>query len=115
MAKKKETATKEVVEQKQDDNVIKVNLDNVETKQDDNVTKVNLDKKPEDETKEEVIENNTDDGGVVELVEDANASEKQEEVQPENEAQEIPTVEEITDEVEELVEQDEEAKNKLKT
>jgi len=114
MAKKKETATEEVVEQKQDDNVIKVNLDNVETKQDDNVTKVNLDKKPEDETKEEVIENNTDDGGVVELVKDANASEKQKEVQPEAEAQETPIVEEITEEevkeqVEDLAEQAEDA------
>tara|TARA_R100001463_G_scaffold14966_2_gene39246 strand:- start:312 stop:1511 length:1200 start_codon:yes stop_codon:yes gene_type:complete len=114
MAKKKETATEEVVEQKQDNNVTKVDLGNVESKQDDNITKVDLDKKPEDETKEEVVENNTDDGGVVELVEDANASEKQEEVQPEAEAQETPIVEEITEEevkeqVEDLAEQAEDA------
>ena len=114
MAKKKETATEEVVEQKQDNNVTKVDLGNVESKQDDNITKVDLDKKPEDETKEEVVENNTDDGGVVELVEDANASEKQEEVQPEAETQETPVVEEITEEevkeqVEDLAEQAEDA------
>ena len=94
MAKKKETATEEVVEQKQDDNVTKVDLGNIENKQDDNVTKVNLDKKPEDETKEEVVENNTDDGGVVELVEDAEPVQKQEEVK---------------EQVEDLAEQAEEA------
>ena len=114
MAKKKETATEEVVEQKQDDNVTKVDLGNIENKQDDNITKVNLDKKPEDETKEEVVENNTDDGGVVELVKDAEPVQKQEEVQPEAETQETPIVEEITEEevkeqVEDLAEQAEEA------
>ena len=114
MAKKKETATEEVVEQKQDDNVIKVNLDNVDTKQDDNVTKVNLDKKPENETKEEITNDNIDDGGVVELVKDADVPEKQEEVQSEAETQEAPVVEEITEEevkeqVEDLAEQAEDA------
>ena len=114
MAKKKETATEEVVEQKQDDNVTKVDLGNIENKQDDNITKVNLDKKPEDETKEEVVENNTDDGGVVELVEDTEPAQKQEEVQSEAETQETPIVEEITEEevkeqVEDLAEQAEEA------
>ena len=114
MAKKKEAATEEVVEQKQDDNVTKVDLGNIESKQDDNITKVNLDKKPEDETKEEVVENNTDDGGVVELVEDTEPAQKQEEVQPEAETQETPIVEEITEEevkeqVEDLAEQAEEA------
>ena len=65
------------------------------------ITKVNLDKPPtpkEDEVKEEVTENTTNDGGVVELVEDAPAVQKQEEVQPETEAQETPVVEEITNE-----------------
>tara|TARA_R100001082_G_scaffold51823_1_gene28251 strand:+ start:938 stop:2137 length:1200 start_codon:yes stop_codon:yes gene_type:complete len=117
MAKKKETATEEVVEQKQDNNVTKVDLGNVESKQDDNITKVDLDKKPEDETKEEVVENNTDDGGVVELVEDTEPIQKQEEIQSEAETQEQPIVEEITEEevkeqVEDLAEQAEEAINK---
>jgi len=114
MAKKKETATEEVVEQKQDDNVTKVDFGNVENKQDDNVTKVNLDKKPEDETKEEVTNDNTNDGRVVEVVEDTGTVQEQEEVQPEAEAQETPVVEEITEEevkeqVEDLAEQAEDA------
>ena len=73
------------------------------------ITKVNLDKPPtpkENEVKEEVTENTTNDGGVVELVEDANTSEKQEEIQPEAETQETPVVEEITnEEVAEVVEE----------
>ena len=100
MAKKK---TEEVVEKATEDNVTKVDLK--KTKKDDEVIKVNLDKPPtpkEDEVKEE----NADDSGVVELVEDANTTEKQEEVQPEAEAQETPVLEEVTEE--EVKEQTEE-------
>jgi len=113
MAKKKK---EEVVEKTTDENVTKVNLSEKQTQEEDNVIKVNLDKPPtkNDETKEEVVENNTDNTGVVELVEDAAATPEQKEVQPEAEAQEQPVVEEITEEevkeqVEELVEQAEEA------
>ena len=111
MAKKKKET---VVEETTKDNVTKVDLNKSEDKKDDNVIKVDLDKKPEDETKEEVIENNTDDTGVVELVEDTDTSEKQEEVQPETETQETPVVEEITEEevkeqVEDLAEEAQEA------
>jgi len=111
MAKKKKET---VVEETTKDNVTKVDLNKSEDKKDDNVIKVDLDKKPEDETKEEVVENNTDDTGVVELVEDTDTSEKQEEVQPETEAQETPVVEEITEEevkeqVEDLAEEAQEA------
>jgi len=75
---------------------------------------VNLDKPIENETTEEVTKDNADDGGVVELVEDANTTEKQEEVQPETEAQETAVLEEITEEevqeqVEDLAEQAQEA------
>ncbi len=104
MAKKK---TEEVVEKTTEDNVTKVDLK--QTKQDDDVIKVNLDKPPtpkEDEVKEEVTKDNADDSGVVELVEDANTTEKQEEVQPEAETQETPVLEEITEE--EVQEQTEE-------
>jgi len=73
------------------------------------ITKVNLDKPPtpeENEVKEEVAENVVDDGGVVELVEDTSTPQKQEEVQPEVETQEVPVVEEITnEEVAEVVEE----------
>jgi len=103
MAKKK---TEEVVEKTAKDNVTKVDLK--QTKQDDNVIKVNLDKPPipkENETTEEVKENNADDNRVVELVEDTDTTEKQEEVQPENQAQEQPVLEEITEEVQEQTEE----------
>jgi hypothetical protein len=73
------------------------------------ITKVNLDKPPtpkEDEVKEEVTENTTNDGGVVELVEDAPTAQEQEKVQPETETQETPVVEEITsEEVAETIEE----------
>ena len=64
---------------------------------------VNLDTPIENETKED----NADDSGVVELVEDADTTEKQEEVQPEAETQEEqPALEEVTEE--EVQEQTEE-------
>ena len=105
MAKKK---TKEVVEKATEDNVTKVDLK--QTKQeDDNIIKVDLSKPPtpkKDETTEKVAKDNTDNDRVVELVEDADTTEKQEEVQPEAEAQEAPVLEEVTEE--EVKEQTEE-------
>ena len=117
MAKsKKETTAEKVVEQKKDDNVVKVNLSKPKSNEENNVTKVDLTKKPEEknETKEETTENTTNDTRVVELVEDAESVQKQEEVQSEAEAQETPVVEEIKEEevkekAEELAEQTEEA------
>jgi len=108
MAKtKKEKATKEVVQEKKD-NTTKVNLKKTK---DDNIVKVDLSKKPEEtnETKEETTGSNVDDGGVVEITEDATTIQEQEEVQQEAETQETPIVEEITEEAEELAEQVEEA------
>ena len=69
------------------------------------ITKVDLDKPPtqkKDEVKEDVV----NDGGVVELTEDTNASQEQEEVQPKEETQETPILEEVTNEekVEEIEE-----------
>jgi len=71
---------------------------------------VNLDKPKQDEVKKD----NPVDEGVVRVDENADATEKQEEVQPEVEAQEAPVLEEITEEevqeqTEELTEQVEEA------
>ena len=114
---KKEATAEKVVEQKKDDNVVKVNLSKPKSNEENNITKVDLTKKPEEknETKEETTENTTNDTGVVELVEDAKPVQKQEEVQPEAEAQETPVVEEIKEEeevkekAEELAEQTEEA------
>jgi hypothetical protein len=100
MAKNK---TEEVVEKATEDNVTKVDLK--KTKKDDEVIKVNLDKPPTPK-ENEVKEDNADNSGVVELVEDANTTEKQEEVQPEAETQETPVLEEVTEE--EVKEQTEE-------
>jgi len=102
--KKKEKAT---------DEVVKVDLSK-KANAEDNVTKVNLDKPIQDETKEEIKEDNPDNKGVAGVDENADATEKQEEVQPEAETQETPVLEEITEEevkeqTEELTEQVEEA------
>jgi len=118
MAKKK---TKEVVEKATEDNVTKVKVLENNTKQkEDDVIKVDLTKPPtpkteeKNETTEEVAKDNTDDNRVVELVEDADTTEKQEEVQPEAETQETPVLEEVTEEevkeeVEDLAKQAQEA------
>ena len=103
MAKKKEVT----------EEVAKVDLSN-KIEATDNVTKVNLDKPIENETKDEIKEDNPDNEGVVGVDENADATEKQEEVQPEVEAQETPVLEEVTEEdvkeqAEELTEQVEEA------
>ena len=104
MAKKKKETTEEVVEKV--DNITKVDLKKTE---DDDVIKVDLSKPPTPKENEEIKEDVTDDGGVVELTETTDSTQEQEEVQPETETQETPVVEEITEEVEELVEQVEEA------
>tara|TARA_B100000941_G_scaffold281852_1_gene249743 strand:+ start:253 stop:1476 length:1224 start_codon:yes stop_codon:yes gene_type:complete len=80
-----------------DKSVMKVDLDSIE-KQETN-----------DEPKKEVEKDSADDGRVVELVEDADTTQEQKEVQPETEAQEQPVVEEITEEkVEETTDEVEE-------
>jgi hypothetical protein len=68
------------------------------------ITKVDLNK-PEKPEENEIKKDNPNNEGVVAELKDADTTEKQEEIQPENEAQEIPVVEEITNdtaEVEEL-------------
>jgi len=80
---------------------------------DDSVLKVDLSKPPKPK-KDETKKDNPDDKGVVGVDEDADATEKQEEVQPEVKTQETPVLEEITEEeveeqVEELAEEVEEA------
>jgi len=84
-----------VAEETTQDNVTKVEIKNDE--QDDNIIKVNLDK-PVTSEENETKEDNADDSGVVAESENADATEKQEEVQPEAEAQETPVLEEITEE-----------------
>ena len=61
------------------------------------ITKVDLNKPPKPE-ENEVKENNTNNEGVAPKSEDANAPQKQEEVQPETKTQEAPALEEVTNE-----------------
>ena len=61
------------------------------------MTKVDLNKPPKPE-ENEVKENNTNNEGVAPKSEDANAPQKQEEVQPETKTQEAPALEEVTNE-----------------
>ena len=75
-----------------DDSVLKVDLSKPPT------PKEEIKNEPEKEVAEKVAEDNADDSGVVELVEDADTTEKQEEVQPQAETQEQPVLEEITEE-----------------
>ena len=120
-----ENKTEEVAEVATEKPIVDETVDKLKVKKpkmkkfkqpEDNTFKVDLDKpaKPEeDEVKEEVTEDVVDDGGVVELVEETSAPQKQEEIQPEAETQETPALEEITEdsteeevaEVEEKVEE----------
>tara|TARA_R100001086_G_scaffold165641_1_gene89688 strand:- start:369 stop:1601 length:1233 start_codon:yes stop_codon:yes gene_type:complete len=93
---------------KTEDTVAKVDLSKEsKVEETETVTKVDLREKPENENKEEVAaettEDNTDESGVVELVEDASTTQEQEEVQQEEKTQEDPVVEEVVkEEAEEL-------------
>jgi hypothetical protein len=111
MAKKK---TQRVVEKTAEDNVAKVDLrKNQNTKQEDDVVKVDLSKPPKPIEENEVKEDNPVDEGVATEPENAESTEKQEEVQPQAETQEEqPTLEEITEE--EVQEQTEELAEEVK-
>ena len=94
-------------------NVTKVDLSQGKTTVEDNVIKVNLDKPPTPK-QDEVKEDNPVDKGVVTELDNAESTEKQEEVQSQEQTQEeTPVLEEITEEeikeTEELAEEVEEA------
>jgi len=105
-----EEKNENVVEETTQENVTKVKVE--ESKQDDNVIKVNLDK-PINQEENETKENNADDSGVVTEPENAEPTQEQKEIQPEAEAQEETVLEEVTEdtteeqvaEVEEKVEE----------
>ena len=80
-----------------DENVVKVDESKFESAGDDSVIKVDL-SKPITPEENETKEDNADDSGVVAESENADTTEKQEEVQPEAEAQEVPVLEEILEE-----------------
>jgi len=99
------------------DDVTKLNMSQaVEQPVDDGVTKLDLNKPEKPVEENEVKENNPDNEGVVTELDNAESTEKQEKVQPEEQTQEqeAPVLEEITEEevqeqAEELTEQVEEA------
>jgi len=103
-----------VVEETTQDNVTKVDMKQETVQEDDNIIKVDL-SKPVKPKEDEVKEDNADDSGVVAESENADTTEKQEEIQPEAETQEEqPALEEVTEEevkeqTEELAEEVEEA------
>ena len=75
------------------DGITKIDLKELDAKAEE-VTKVDLTKTNTNEVKED----NSNDSGVVAGTEDADTTQKQEEVQPEAETQETPVLEEITEE-----------------
>tara|TARA_R100001082_G_scaffold78126_1_gene45784 strand:- start:255 stop:1460 length:1206 start_codon:yes stop_codon:yes gene_type:complete len=102
--KKKEETAEQVVEQpKVDDKVEKIQIKKKPTPkkfaQDDEPIKVDLSKPPKPE-ENETKENSDDKAGVVEDVksEDSGTTQEQEEIQPKEETQETPVLEEVTDE-----------------
>jgi len=76
-----------------------------ESAADDSVIKVDLSKPPKPK-EDEVKESDADDSGVVDGIKNADATQEQEEVQPEVQAQETPVLEEITDEEETVTEEE---------
>jgi len=92
-----------------DENVVQVDESKFESAGDDSIMKVDLSKPPTPKEENEVKKDNADDSGVAASAEDANTTQKQEEVQPEAQTQEASVLEEITEEevveVEEKVEE----------
>jgi len=93
---------KEKVEKQPDGNETKGNVTKVKEKMkmrpqviEEAITKVDLDNPPEEN---EVKEDNTNNEGVAPILEDANASQEQKEVQSETKTQEASALEEITEE-----------------
>ena len=102
MEEKDEKVVEETTQQNQqdpgDENVVKVDESKFESAGDDSVIKVDLSKPPKPEEENETKENNADDSGVVTEPENADATQEQEKVQPESEAQETPILEEVSEE-----------------
>ena len=93
-----EEKNENVVEETTQETTEQVDESKFESAGDDSVIKVDLSKPPTPkEEKNETKEDNADDSGVVAESENADAPQKQEEIQQETEAQETPTVEEITE------------------
>ena len=103
MAKKKKEVVVEKTtnEPKSDVTKVKAKMKKPVEAIEETVTKVDLTKPPKPEQENEIKESNPNDKGVAGVDENADAAEKQEEVQPEEQTQEeTPVLEEITEEEE---------------
>ena len=80
-----------------DEHVPRVDESKFESAGNDSIIKVDLSKPPKPVEENETKEDNANDSGVVASTEDADTTEKQEEVQPKAETQETPVLEEITE------------------
>ena len=105
-----------VVEETTQDQVVetveetKVDESKFDSAGDDTILKVDLSQPPPEPTQDEIKEDNPNNEGVVTVNDNADTTEKQEEIQPQGQTQEeAPVLEEVTEEVKELNEQVEEA------
>ena len=99
-----EEENEKVVEEITQETTEQVDESKFESAGDDSIMKVDLSKPPTPK-EDEVEESNADNSGVVASTEDADAPQEQEEVQPKAQAQETTVLEEITEEVEDAIEE----------
>jgi len=108
MEEKLEEVVEETTQKNQqdpgDENVVKVDESKFKSAGNDSITKVDLSKPPKPK-EDEVKEDNADDSGVVAESENAEPTQEQEEVQPEAQAQETTVLEEVTEQVEDAIEE----------
>jgi hypothetical protein len=89
-----------VVEETTQDQVVETKADEskFDSAGDDTILKVDLSQPPPEPTQDEIKENNPNNEGVVTKLDNAEPTEKQEEIQPQEQTQEAPVLEEVTNE-----------------
>ena len=100
-----EEENEKVVEETTQETTEQVDESKFESAGDDSVIKVDLSKPPKPVEENETKEDNADDSGVVAESENTDATQEQEEVHAETQAQEAPALEEITEEQQATVEE----------
>jgi|TARA_R110000868_G_scaffold10_2_gene142 hypothetical protein len=89
-----------VVEETTQDQVVETKADEskFDSAGDDTILKVDLSQPPPEPTQDEIKKNNPNNEGVVTELDNAESTEKQEEIQPQEQTQEAPVLEEVTNE-----------------
>ena len=89
-----------VVEETTQDQVVETKADEskFDSAGDNTILKVDLSQPPPEPTQDEIKENNPNNEGVVTELDNAESTEKQEEIQPQEQTQEAPVLEEVTNE-----------------